>query len=598
MRGVERILRPGGRRSVPVSRPSLHGAAGAFSAAVDLLPAYCFVVDARGRFRWANAATLGLEGLSWESVVNRPAEELPPLARNMARGAVIAAVTGRPSRLGPLQLPSDTRMARWATGVTFPITSGDHRLGAACFMDLGQDSAGDRSSTSTVLGRSATFVLATDTDLRVRLSAGAPMGPLSGQEPRVGDSVPDLLASVGADERGEAAMRAALEGHELIYRSHHGRARLENWVGPRRDVDGRVTGTVTVTMDVTTSESAHHREQRAEERFRRLVEHSPALIGIYDAEERLVHANPAFLHAFGHDLRSALGRTGADLIPGYDDDLHDTVRTVRTESESRVWEGRLVHPSGDPVHLLGHVFPLQLADGSGGVGEVFLDVTPRDRALRELVASEQRYRAIFDGAAICIILLDAEARIVDANAASKQITGRSRSELLGRFVGAITTPKDTEAHLPLWRELISGARSRYDQPMTLRHADGTLCPAHLTMTLIRDDAGHPTGALGLATPYPAEQPPARSGRVRGVMTAPETAVLERLAAGESLAEIADDLGLTRRGVDYRVSQLRRKLRADGPGGVPATATALVARAYALGIMHPSAWPPRVIEPST
>jgi DNA-binding NarL/FixJ family response regulator len=80
-----------------------------------------------------------------------------------------------------------------------------------------------------------------------------------------------------------------------------------------------------------------------------------------------------------------------------------------------------------------------------------------------------------------------------------------------------------------------------------------------------------------------------------VPSAGEAAVLERLAAGASLQQIATDLGMSRRGVDYRITRLRHKLRADGPGGAPTNSAALIARAYALGILHPAVWPPRVAE---
>jgi DNA-binding NarL/FixJ family response regulator len=76
-------------------------------------------------------------------------------------------------------------------------------------------------------------------------------------------------------------------------------------------------------------------------------------------------------------------------------------------------------------------------------------------------------------------------------------------------------------------------------------------------------------------------------------TPAEAAVLQRLASGMTFQQIADDLQLTRRGVDYRVTTLRHKLRPEGSRRVPSTTAALIARAYALGILESGVWPPRI-----
>lgn len=435
---------------------------------------------------------------------------------------------------------------------------------------------------------SGPFVLVVDDGLRCLWSAGRPVGVFADHPVHIGRSVLPPGAHRSGDGPVHAALVAALDGHPILVRSRCADAELQNWVLPRPG-----SGAVLVSVDVTGIRSASVREQRAEERLRRLVEYSPALIGIRDAGDRLVHANQAFVATFpaGPDAPP----DPVDGHPEADDtaELAGIRRAVARSRQPRVWDGRVWRTDG-PVHLLGHVFPLPLGDGTEGVGEVLLDLSPQDQARRELAASDQRYRAIFDGAEICIILVDLDGRIVDANAASKRLTGRSRSELRGRFIGAVTTRADTEAHLPLWNELRAGRRSRYDRPMTLRPADGSLHPARCTMTLIRDETGRPGGGLGLAMPVvPDADPVPAAGDLR--LSGPQAAVLERLAAGRGIREIASELGLSRRGVDYRTAQLRRTLRMPGAAGVAATAAELVARAFALGVLDTATWPPAVVR---
>lgn len=63
-------------------------------------------------------------------------------------------------------------------------------------------------------------------------------------------------------------------------------------------------------------------------------------------------------------------------------------------------------------------------------------------------------------------------------------------------------------------------------------------------------------------------------------------ILEGLAAGLSTQQLASCLGLSSHGVEYHVSAMLRKLKAPNR-------SALVARAYALGILVPNCWPPQV-----
>ncbi len=199
-----------------------------------------------------------------------------------------------------------------------------------------------------------------------------------------------------------------------------------------------------------------------------------------------------------------------------------------------------------------------------------------------------RFQVLFDEVDTPAVVLGLDARVVDANPACERVTGHRRADLTGRFVGVLMTRRDTEAYRNHWSGLVAGRRDRYELPGGLRCADGRVLAVRFVTALVRDGAGRPVHAVACAVasgaphlPVPPSRPP----------TPGEALVLTRLAAGRTIQQIAEELGLTRRGVDYRLTQLRRKLRADGPDGTPATSAALVARAYRLGVLDPSTWPP-------
>jgi PAS domain S-box-containing protein len=456
----------------------------------------------------------------------------------------------------------------------------------------------DAADLARLLAGTPVLVLITDADLRYTWAAGGVAGfPDAGGE-LVGRTAWEVMATSDAGHPWIAPLLRALTGQPAHLRTEHRGVHLDQWAGPLRDGAGTTVGTVAVVVDATGTERAAAGERDARERFRRLADNSPALVDVRDGDDRIVAANPAFLRAFGVGLPEVIGyRVDADLPGAATSDVGDLIeagRRVRETGRPRVWQGRIPHPDGHLVDLLGHVFPLPVEDGSAGVGEVFVDVTAHERARRELAESEQRFRALFTGAEIGVLTIALDGTVLDANPAALRLTGRTLQEVRGRSVGIALTAADVERHAPLWAELVAGRRSRYDLTVTLRSSSGRQRPARFTATLVRGAGGAPAMGLGLAVPLAPETEtvavPARS-----VPSAGEAAVLERLAAGASLQQIATDLGMSRRGVDYRITRLRHKLRADGPGGAPTNSAALIARAYALGILHPAVWPPRVAE---
>jgi hypothetical protein len=85
-----------------------------------------------------------------------------------------------------------------------------------------------------------------------------------------------------------------------------------------------------------------------------------------------------------------------------------------------------------------------------------------------------------------------------------------------------------------------------------------------------------------------------SGKPTRLLPAPVTIteipahILVGLASGLSTQQLASRLGLSSRGVEYHISNMLRALKAPNR-------SALVARSYALGILDPQHWPPRVVE---
>ena len=121
-------------------------------------------------------------------------------------------------------------------------------------------------------------------------------------------------------------------------------------------------------------------------------------------------------------------------------------------------------------------------------------LTETREALRE---SEERFRAIFEQAAVGISLADASQRIVSANHTFCQMLGYPESELVRLHVADITPPETrTTVHGQNVQLLAGAVRSRTVEK-SYRRKDGSLFWARSTISALRDAAGHPCHLLAV-----------------------------------------------------------------------------------------------------
>ena len=119
------------------------------------------------------------------------------------------------------------------------------------------------------------------------------------------------------------------------------------------------------------------------------------------------------------------------------------------------------------------------------------DITERRKAEMRLRASEERFRAIFEGAGLGIVLWDLEGRIMTANAAQLRMLGCREEELRGKTFLEITHPEDRARNVELFTELKTGRRDNYQLEKRLLRQDGSDFWARVTVSLVRGLEGDP-----------------------------------------------------------------------------------------------------------
>ncbi|MBF0562387.1 MAG: PAS domain S-box protein [Alphaproteobacteria bacterium] len=106
-------------------------------------------------------------------------------------------------------------------------------------------------------------------------------------------------------------------------------------------------------------------------------------------------------------------------------------------------------------------------------------------------ANEERFRAIFEMAAVGMAVISPEGRLIAANGKLSEITGYSNDELLSRTFQQITFHDDLKVNLGLQQNLFDGTVANYAMEKRYIRKDGSTVWANVTVALVRHSDGRP-----------------------------------------------------------------------------------------------------------
>jgi PAS domain S-box-containing protein len=129
--------------------------------------------------------------------------------------------------------------------------------------------------------------------------------------------------------------------------------------------------------------------------------------------------------------------------------------------------------------------------------KLLLENSERRRAEEALRENEERYRAIFNNAAVGIYLSDSEGRLLQVNSKAASMYGYSEEELHGLTFFDITHPDEREA---AWQRLISlrqGTKDSYRVEIRYVRKDGEVIWADLSVSALRGPQGEYKATLAV-----------------------------------------------------------------------------------------------------
>jgi len=181
----------------------------------------------------------------------------------------------------------------------------------------------------------------------------------------------------------------------------------------------------------------------------------------------------------------ARGDALIDRLQGLGSELHHEISSDRPDAARITDLAHQVDIVGDQLSPLEDSFSYALGAGARQAKHLFLLITFIAAAvslvggllftlfmLRHMRQTEQRHRQLLDAANDVILVIDAESGVVvEANARSGQILGRSSGEIIGRSAETIVSEGDRETYRRMVQATLAG-RSVASRELHLDRADG------------------------------------------------------------------------------------------------------------------------------
>jgi PAS domain S-box-containing protein len=227
--------------------------------------------------------------------------------------------------------------------------------------------------------------------------------------------------------------------------------------------------------NITERKNAEHSIRESERKYRTLLENIPHVIFMKDTQSTYLSCNENYARVLGIRASEIEGKTDYDFFPKnmadkYRNDDRKIVATGATESfverivlgKRETWINTVKTPvrneAGDIVGMLG----------------IFWDISEQRHAEQALSSSENRFRVIFESAALGMALVNAKGYSVKSNPALHAMLGYSAEELSHISFNKLTHPDDIAADRELFAELIQGRLERYDIAKRYIRKNGTL----------------------------------------------------------------------------------------------------------------------------
>ena len=302
-------------------------------------------------------------------------------------------------------------------------------------------------------------------------------------EKAIGTSVYDYVPPEHHATVRNAMERVVRTGEPCSYEiAGMGPGRRTSWyqsrLGPIKH-GGKVVALTLIATDVTERKQAADALRRSESKYRTLLENLPQKIFLKDKHSVYISCNQNYASDLKITPEEIAGKTDYDFYPK---ELAEKYRAddkwIMDSGQTKDIEEQYLHQGRE---LTVHTVKTPVRDEDGniiGILGIFWDITQRKKVEEALRESELLYRTLFETLPVGVGLNTLDGRVIDANRAMLQMTGRAEAEI--RQINLIQTYANSEERERLLKRLQRDGFV-HDFETQLKHKDGTVYDASLTL---------------------------------------------------------------------------------------------------------------------
>ncbi|MFA7297674.1 MAG: PAS domain-containing protein [Dehalococcoidia bacterium] len=287
----------------------------------------------------------------------------------------------------------------------------------------------DRDLLHAALAQAQAGIAIFDTDRRF-IYVNQLLAQMNGQpaEAHLGrtlrEVIPDLAPQI--EPILDRALRGDRSTEQLSGPAPDAPSELRTWeveYTPLRDVHGHIVGAMKIVRDRTQVHDAERRLSEAYAHLEAVFNTAPVSLSVWDRDLRLVAANKRMQRWSNIDPAQAVGRTLAEIAPGWRDGPINLRRALDGERLSAEIDRRALGMEMGPAHIQAWYAPVRLAGEVIGAVVASIDITARVERERAAGTAYAELEAVFAATPVALSMWDRNLCLIHANERWHEWTG-------------------------------------------------------------------------------------------------------------------------------------------------------------------------------